>query len=237
MEGLQSQSICHHVGQPQRSQEPRRSPIFLAHSGVTRSWLLATAAGWIKTITIGSLLPADYSVKLLWGPGRLSGSNTIPASCWHVEGDHWATANLLLPPTGRQRHTIITSVQRLWGLTLQTAASSSSAHSFLSLPAERCLSVTAAASLWPGPLCPAPGDQRVTTQTHLIYNRDYRSQKGHDNKCQLNAYSLEYPRAALVRLVHSDPLVGHGLAEADLPKGQFLHRDRHRGATESLKTA
>lgn len=30
-------------------------------------------------------------------------------------------------------------------------------------------------------------------------------------------------------LVHSDPLVGHGFAEADLPKGQFLHRETQEG--------
>lgn len=96
MEGFQSQSICHHLmkcwsATAEHSQKPSRNLIFLANSGVVRSYM-ATGAGWIETITICSHVVRNWtSISFKYNP-----------SCW-------ATTNPLLPPAGRQRYTTCVS--------------------------------------------------------------------------------------------------------------------------------
>lgn len=53
---------------------------------------------------------------------------------------------------------------------------------------------------------------------------------------KLATYVPEYPRAALVCLVQSNPFVGHGLAETNLPKGKLLHSNKYRPTMTSNST-
>lgn len=61
---------------------------------------------------------------------------------------------------------------------------------------------------------------------HLARQTSVKHEKGAVRNyipCKRRTYSSEYPRPAFMPFVQTDPLVGHGLAEANLSKGQFLH--------------
>lgn len=214
MEGFQSQSICHHLmkcwsATAEHSQKPRRNLIFLANSGVVRSYI-ATWAGWIETITICSHVVRNWtSISFKYNP-----------SCW-------ATTNPLLPPAGRQRYT--TCVSKCGDLHFREQLSLLQLILFFLLQLshvtflyqEQLLSDLVINALHLG--TNTPPHVRASFRT-LPTDHTNATITWVDTK--LNTYSLEYPRATLVCFVHFDPLVGHGLAEADLPKGQFLDGDK-----------